>query len=399
MLNLLLKLTDNVYGADHIIPNFLTWWYGFLYLGVAAAIGNDTSLLVPGLEATGFADAGRVLANPNSVENKYMPFGPLLRDSPEAFYKLFQSHRNIPDPTQAYDTSKHVGLFQLLDSARVNEFTYDSVPETSDPCVFESCSYEKPRLSFFPFFVMNLKTEDQYIEAIKHKNKVIAESPLADNAFVYGPISTYWEVFLELDTYLWTLFAVGAVVIFILTTLAFSCDLLTALITSSACFMITLEIYGLSCAFMSFNFYVASISLLGLGLSVEFTAHLAAAFSMGSGSSPSERLSDAMAHTFPAIMEGSISTLLSVLPLAFRKELFIVKYLFGIISLVVAVGLLNGVVFMPGILSLVSQLCPRRTTMYTAETGGGQPREIVGQKPEQDLPTVLQGGNTEDKPK
>merc|ERR1719197_598278 len=100
----------------------------------------------------------------------------------------------------------------------------------------------------------------------------------------------------------------------------------------TSCFMITVEIFGLSCAIMNFNFYVASISLLGLGLSVEFTAHLAAAFSMGSGPL-AERVSSAIAHTFPAIFEGSISTLLSVLPLAFHPMLFIVKYLFGIISL------------------------------------------------------------------
>merc|ERR1712241_681984 len=113
-----------------------------------------------------------------------------------------------------------------------------------------------------------------------------------------------------------------------------------------ACSMIVLEIYGLSTAVMSFNVFVAAITLMGMGLSVEFTAHFAAAFSFATGSTE-ERVAAAMAHTFPALIEGSLSTLCSILPLAFAPELFVVKYLFGIIALVVVVGMINGILVMP----------------------------------------------------
>merc|ERR1712032_1464038 len=132
----------------------------------------------------------------------------------------------------------------------------------------------------------------------------------------------------------------------------FSFDVFSAIVTCLSCVMIVFEIYGLSAALMSFNVFVAAISLMAMGLSVEFTAHFAAAFSLGQGTAV-DRLGQAMAHTFPALMEGSVSTFCTVLPLAFAEQLFLVKYLFGIITMVVAVGVINGLVVMPAMLALL----------------------------------------------
>jgi len=122
---------------------------------------------------------------------------------------------------------------------------------------------------------------------------------------------------------------------------------------SVACSMIVIEIFGIAMAFMSFNVFVAAIALMGMGLSVEFTAHLAAAFSYARGPRQS-RLGTAMAHTFPALIEGSMSTFLSILPMAFHPMPFAVKYLFGILAMVIAVGMLNGILIMPGLISIAS---------------------------------------------
>merc|ERR1712113_65667 len=119
-----------------------------------------------------------------------------------------------------------------------------------------------------------------------------------------------------------------------------SFDFTTALVTSLSCCMIAIEVFGFSVFFMSFNVFVAAISLMGMGLSVEFTAHFAMAFNMASGAL-AERLGTAMAHTFLALLEGSASTFCSLLPLALSPTLFEVKYLFGITSMVVVVGLIN----------------------------------------------------------
>merc|ERR1712217_689019 len=132
----------------------------------------------------------------------------------------------------------------------------------------------------------------------------------------------------------------------------FAGDALSAIITACACAMIVFETLGICCALMQFNVFVAAISLMAMGLSVEFTAHLAAAFTTGSGTQQ-ERLGRAMAHTFPAMIEGIISTLVGILPLVFHPTGFIVKYLFGIITLAVGVGAINGLLIMPAMLALL----------------------------------------------
>merc|ERR1712232_1164293 len=109
---------------------------------------------------------------------------------------------------------------------------------------------------------------------------------------------------------------------------------------------------GVSCILMKFNVFVAAISLMGM--SVEFTAHLAASFSTHRHGTVTERLGYAMVHTFPALLEGVISTAIGIVPLAFHPTQFTVKYLFGIVALAVAVGALNGFVIMPGMLALLS---------------------------------------------
>jgi len=212
---------------------------------------------------------------------------------------------------------------------------------------------EKLSFSFMTFYMNGLTSEQTYIHAIKDLQNIMKNSPIKNNAFVYGPITTFWEVFLQLDAFLWIVMGADAVIIFFVTLVVFSFDFMTAFVTCTSCSMIVLEIYGLSSCLMNFNIFVAAISLMGMGLSVEFTAHLAAAFSFATGSTQ-ERLGSAMARTFPALMEGSVSTFFSILPLAFAKEMFMVKYLFGIMALVVATGLMNGLVVMPALLSLLS---------------------------------------------
>jgi hypothetical protein len=339
MMTLFYRMTASEYGADFAFPPWTTYWYKFLELGAMQAIGGNQSLLLPTLEAMGFSDAVDVHTKPNDIHKRYMPYGAFNRKNPRLFFDMFNEHRRIPDPTLAYDTTSHAGLFSYLDVTSVNEFSYEN-----------SSGYEKPSFSFFPFYFVNMVNEDKFVDAIAEFQRFIGKSPLKDNAFVYGDIPSYWEVFIELSDYMWILLLVGAGIIFVVSLLLFSLDLVTATITALSCLMIVLEIYGLACAIMNFNIFVCSITLMGLGLSVEFTAHLAAAFSMGTGT-PSERLAEAMAHTFPALMEGSVSTLLSVVPLAFHPMVFIVKYLFGIISLVVVVGLINGLLFMPALLA------------------------------------------------
>jgi hypothetical protein len=284
-----------------------------------------------------------VQTDPAYTLKTLMPFGPLLENSPGNFYTLFNHHRAIPAASQAANISAHPGMYTQLDQAFVNEFSYE-----------HSAGYARPRLSFFPYFAI-MNNENEFVSFIKEQRDILQRSPIKDSAFVYGPITTFWAVFTELDSYLNILLGIGTGIIFICTLLFFSFDIVTAVITSASCLMIVLEIYGFAVYCFNFNVFVAAVCLMALGLSVEFTAHLAAAFSLGSGT-VAERLVNAMAHTFPALIEGTVSTFLSIVPLAFHTVPFAVKYLFWIVFMVVVVGFVNGALFMPSLLSLLSSI-------------------------------------------
>merc|ERR1711966_191607 len=102
---------------------------------------------------------------------------------------------------------------------------------------------------------------------------------------------------------------------------------------------------------MKFNFFVRTFVMLAMGMSVEFTCHLAAAMSNGVGDAET-RIQEAMAHCFPALFEGTMSTLICALPLGiFGDRLFLTKYFFTIVVYICLFGGLNGFVIMPSILA------------------------------------------------
>merc|ERR1719476_60732 len=104
-------------------------------------------------------------------------------------------------------------------------------------------------------------------------------------------------------------------------------------------------------------------------MSIEFTAHTAAAFSHAQGSS-SNWLAEAMQHTFPAIWEGSISTLFGILPMAFSDTIFEVKYFFAIFTLIIATGMLNGFLCLPAFLAVLG--CAKEDNEPVGQSSTGQ---------------------------
>merc|ERR1712107_12674 len=83
------------------------------------------------------------------------------------------------------------------------------------------------------------------------------------------------------------------------------------------CFLIVVEVYGICMRVVQFNIFMASVLLAATGIAVEDVAHSIAYYVVSRGS-VSQRLAKSMSMTFPAIIQGSISTMLSILPLAFH---------------------------------------------------------------------------------
>lgn len=61
----------------------------------------------------------------------------------------------------------------------------------------------------------------------------------------------------------------------------------------------------------------------------------------------------AVEHVFSPVVDGAISTLLGVVMLAGSDFDFIVRYFFHLLAALIVIGTLNGLVFLPVLLSLV----------------------------------------------
>merc|ERR1712228_19301 len=92
-----------------------------------------------------------------------------------------------------------------------------------------------------------------------------------------------------------------------------------------------------------------------------------------------------MKETYPAIIQGSVSTVLGLLPLIFSHIPFIRQYIFMPFAILVLVGMFDGMVLLPGLLALSARLCSRKEntmTLSQSEQGGEDHKPA-------NIPTIL----------
>ena len=96
---------------------------------------------------------------------------------------------------------------------------------------------------------------------------------------------------------------------------------------------------------------------MSVGISVEFSAHLALAFldatdARAGGSNRADAVDSALEQLLAPVLDGGVSTLLGLLMLGFSEFAFVRKYFFLVFVSVVAVGLLNGLLLLPVLLHI-----------------------------------------------
>merc|ERR1712217_695333 len=242
------------------------------------------------------------------------------------------------------------------DAVGANQFNYYDHPSSPD--------LRRLRLSFMNFALVNLFKPQDFITAVEDCNKIVEDSLAFSNseAFFYGTIFVYWDIFLKLEEILLQVFVMDLGVVLVLS-LVFLRSVTAALVSTVMCVMIVIEVYGICMRFLRFNIFMASILLAAAGVAVEDVAHSVAHFIMTQGSP--NRISFAMSATFPAIIQGSISTMLSILPMAFHSVPFFLKYYFFPFQMVCFCGLINCIIFTPTTLMLIAFLA-------SPCTGGGK---------------------------
>lgn len=331
----LLEAVSSTPTTSVFMPTFLTLYSAYLF-----EMGQQST-------AMGVKDPALVLNSTGWTHPVFAPLG-LAPSDAELFYPTFKKWGSVPADFEFQQLTQTGGdSFINADMVSFNRFKFtDEITKTSS-----STEYRGLKLCFFEFMMVGLETQDIYIDTVRNVKDLIEASPLKDNAFAYGGTFTFYEVFLFLEDSLVKLILINLAVIFVCSA-AILRSLVAAIGTTLVCGIIVFEIYGFAMSFTEFNFFSAGNIIMSMGLSVEFTAHFVSSFVLTEGDLRA-RMSTSMCHTFPALVEGGLSTFVACAVMVFHPLVFIKKYFFHFISMVVLVGLLNGMVFLPALLGFL----------------------------------------------
>nr|XP_031831591.1 protein patched isoform X4 [Nomia melanderi] len=100
----------------------------------------------------------------------------------------------------------------------------------------------------------------------------------------------------------------------------------------------------------------AVLLVVSVGIAVHFTVHICLSFVTSIGSRD-RRVRLALEHMYAPVIHGALTTLLAIVMLAFSEFEFIVRYFFLVLLCLIGIGLVNGLFFLPILLSLIGP-CP-----------------------------------------
>ena len=135
-------------------------------------------------------------------------------------------------------------------------------------------------------------------------------------------------------------------------TLILIADLTTSLIVLITVTLTVVNVAGYAYFWgLSIDTLFTIFMTISIGLCVDYSAHIAHAFTVESGSR-NERMKKALVNIGPAVLNGGISTFLSFVLLCASKSVIFLTF-FKIFFLVVLFGLFHGLLVLPVVLSLV----------------------------------------------
>ncbi|XP_018429733.1 PREDICTED: protein patched homolog 2 [Nanorana parkeri] len=205
----------------------------------------------------------------------------------------------------------------------------------------------------FPFYLNGLRQTSDFIEAIESVRSVCDEFAKQEvYSYPSGYPFLFWEQYIGLRH--WFLLAISIV----LACSFLVCAILllnpwTAGIIVFILAMMTVELFGIMGLIgIKLSAIPVVILIASVGIGVEFTVHVALGFLTAIGDR-NQRSILALEHMFAPVLDGAISTLLGVLMLAGSEFDFILRYFFAVLTILTILGLLNGLVLLPVLLSLI----------------------------------------------
>uniref|UniRef100_A0A4W6E2U3 Patched 2 n=1 Tax=Lates calcarifer TaxID=8187 RepID=A0A4W6E2U3_LATCA len=205
----------------------------------------------------------------------------------------------------------------------------------------------------FPFYLNGLRQASDFVEAIESV-RAICDEFSRKGVFNYpnGYPFLFWEQYIGLRH--WFLLSIS--VVLACTFLVCAILLLnpwTAGIIVFILAMMTVELFGIMGLIgIKLSAIPVVILIASVGIGVEFTVHIALGFLTAIGNR-NKRSAVALEHMFAPVVDGAISTLLGVLMLAGSEFDFIMRYFFAVLAILTVLGMLNGLVLLPVLLSMM----------------------------------------------
>ncbi|XP_039237607.1 protein patched homolog 1 isoform X4 [Pipra filicauda] len=203
----------------------------------------------------------------------------------------------------------------------------------------------------FPFYLNGLRETSDFVEAIEKVRAICSNyTSLGISSYPNGYPFLFWEQYIGLRHWLLLSISVVLACTFLVCAL-FLLNPWTAGIIVVVLALMTVELFGMMGLIgIKLSAVPVVILIASVGIGVEFTVHVALAFLTAMGDR-NHRAVLALEHMFAPVLDGAVSTLLGVLMLAGSEFDFIVRYFFAVLAILTILGVLNGLVLLPVLLS------------------------------------------------
>ncbi|XP_038259048.1 protein patched homolog 1 isoform X2 [Dermochelys coriacea] len=203
----------------------------------------------------------------------------------------------------------------------------------------------------FPFYLNGLRETADFVEAIEKVRAICNNyTSLGVPSYPNGYPFLFWEQYIGLRHWLLLSISVVLACTFLVCAL-FLLNPWTAGIIVVVLALMTVELFGMMGLIgIKLSAVPVVILIASVGIGVEFTVHVALAFLTAIGDK-NHRAVLALEHMFAPVLDGAVSTLLGVLMLAGSEFDFIVRYFFAVLAILTILGVLNGLVLLPVLLS------------------------------------------------
>ena len=215
------------------------------------------------------------------------------------------------------------------------------------------CNKDAPNITAMKLGTLkfrDLRGLSNHLPAQKAITEILSQSNLSSKTFEYSYIYPAWEIEEILSNELVPNISasLACVIIIILITLA---DFRATLFTFACVLFTIVDVVGVIFYWdMSIDVTVLLGIIVGIGLCVDYGAHIAHSFVMSKGLK-NQRAIASFVYIGPAIVHGGASTFLAIIPLAFSESHAFITF-FRMICLTVLLGLFHGLFFLTIMLSI-----------------------------------------------